>query len=348
MDFVLRRARAAYAEHCALLAESEALRVEQLKLVHAQSAVSDPSPLAAAAARAHGDSYIARLRSIATGWEAGDLAMLLAEFRASPVHLIVAGSAASGAGLVASFVKARATGALFDALARASAGDGDVAAGFAWAAAPLLTVLLCVVGSWFAAVARDFFFARARARRIVAVRVRYLAAMLSQDLAFHDAHRSGELALRLAGDPEALDDAVLFTLERLLLGALALAAGGYVALTDWRTLALGLALRLPFALQFVERSVQTTSAYERLEAATAAAAGARAAEVLGSVRALQANTAEAAEVAGYAALLGAHVRVRRASAVAVSLLRHTEKIVVAASDVVVLAVRGGGGWDAGV
>ena len=185
-----------------------------------------------------------------------------------------------------------------------------------------------------------------------------------------------------------------------MLGVLALAVGAYVALTDWRTLALGLALRLPFALQFVERSVQVrrlavqpvaaggigpglqtepyvayeaapprasevrvvsrrapcplrlalrrphsqvTSAYERLETATAAAAGARAAECLGAVRALQANTAEAAEVAGYAALLGAHVRVRRASAIAVSLLRHTEKIVVAASDVIILAVRAGVG-----
>ena len=216
MDALLRRARAVYAEHVALLAESEALRVAQQKLVHAEGVTTeaDPSPLAAAAARAHSDSYLARVRAIATGWEAGDLSMLRAEVAASPVGLIVAGSAASGAGLVASFVKARATGALFDVLARAST-DDHRAADLAWAAWPqLATVLTCVVGAWAAAVARDFLFARARAQRVVDVRVRYLAAMLSQDLAFHDAHRSGELALRLAGDPEALDDAVLFTLER--------------------------------------------------------------------------------------------------------------------------------------
>ena len=54
----------------------------------------------------------------------------------------------------------------------------------------------------------------------------------------------------------AIPAAVLYSLERFLAGAGALLCGLYIAATDWPTLALGVALRLPFALQFVERSVQ--------------------------------------------------------------------------------------------
>ena len=340
---LLTMIRQVYDEHLELLRESEVLRLEQARLMsNAAASVSQnvESELERAAASAHGDSYVSRLLSATKGWEWRDVELLLEEFREAPRALIVTGSLASGMVTVLAFLKANATGALFNLFARATSGAA-ISRELMDAALPLLlAVFCCVAGEWLANVARDFLFARARARRLITVRLRYLAAMLSQDAAFHDAHRSGELALRLSIDPDALDDAVLFTLERVLHGSLALCAGAYILFVDWRTLAFGLALRLPFALQFVEASVQTTTAYERLETSTAAAAGARAAECLANVRVLQSNTAEESELAGYGRLLGKQARVRRVAAGAVSILRHTERVVTSFSDVITLGFGG--------
>ena len=95
---------------------------------------------------------------------------------------------------------------------------------------------------------------------------------------------------------------------------------------------------LDSCLQFVEKSVFIVTAYERLHQHTLQKAQARAVESLGHVVAIQAHTAEEAEVAGYARLLREHARVSRRGAVAMSILKHTEQIVLALSEFLTLAV----------
>ncbi len=81
------------------------------------------------------------------------------------------------------------------------------------------------------ALIQDYLYALAKAERVLATRTRYFASIISQvrnlpellvgppndivqpqDLGFHDANRSTELAQRLMADPEAMDDFVLYTL----------------------------------------------------------------------------------------------------------------------------------------
>ena len=356
---------AAWRQHLAYMRESEALRVEQE--AHARGAtlrgVADASaqsacPLEAAAVASLHESILQRVRRAITSWDAAELRTLLADFSADPevTRFVVLGSLASTASMWCQLARARATGALYDSLGGALAPAAAAAAAAAvqqpqpplpplagWRAhAPALAVVLGVsLGERLLDAAKDYAFGRARAARVVASRRRYLAAMLAQGSAFHAANRSAELAHRLASDTDALDEAAVHSLERLLRGLSALGVAALMIRADWRTFALGLALRLPFALQFIEASVRIVSGYDRLRAETLRVAHARASESLAHVGAIAAHTAEASEVAGYERLLQRHAQVSRASAGATSVLRHSEGIFYALSDSVTLAF---GAW----
>lgn len=147
--------------------------------------------------------------------------------------------------------------------------------------------------------------------------------------------------MRLSADPEALDDFVLFSLDRALRGASALITFALMLRADWQMTALGIALRLPFVFQFVEATVRIVSAYERLLADAAQRAQSRAVESLANIRVAQAATAERAELVGYGALLLEARAISASSAAVLALLRHTERVILSLSEIVAVAF---GAW----
>lgn len=372
------RVAAAWREHEHYLAAAEELRVQQEAMARgggfhveepdeadaAAAAAVKRSALEEAAAASHHETIVQRVYRAVTTFDAAELRDMLNDFasdHAANVN-VAAGSLASAGVVGATVWKARCVGRLYDSLTGGDGGglsallSGAGAAKLATVAAAsplppdsahvwwshgalLLAVLGASLAEWALSVARDYSFGRARAARVVASRRRYLAAMLSQDMTFHAANNSAVLAQRLQSDPEALDDAAIYSLERLLRGVIALITAAAMIRADWPTFTLGLALRLPFALQFVEKSVAIVTAYERLQAHTLQRAQARAAEALGAVSAIQVHTAEDVEVEGYARLLAEHAAVTRRGAVAQAVLRQTEHLVVALSEFITLAVR---------
>ena len=192
------------AAHATLMADSEALRQSQESSRSEEGALSTsttapanaPPPNASKPLEPHphseasleAASYAQRVYVAATTWrEALDVDNLAAEFRTAPRRLILSASAASAAALALSFAKTRATGQLFDAITRqwggGSGGGGVGHASDASAAAALHIIcwlLLFGAGEIAACMARDYFFARAKAARVVQARVLYLRSMLNQ------------------------------------------------------------------------------------------------------------------------------------------------------------------------
>jgi ABC-type multidrug transport system fused ATPase/permease subunit len=285
-----------------------------------------------------------------------DFRLAYAALESTPWRFVLPASIASVAVVWLNFARARTLGTILDQLGAAplllqSAGVDTpaverggllrgVAATFGgsgdfWRSIALLAGLAVV--DWVACTLRDFLFERARASRLLSSRVQYLSAMMRQDLAFHDAHKSSDLAQRLSSDPEAMDDFTIYALDRLLRGLSALVTLAYMLASDWQMMVLGVALRLPFILQLVEASVRIVGSYERLLRETAMKAQSRATETLANVRVIQASTAEEAEVRGYALLLLEYLHMFASSAAVMAVFRHTERVILALNDLAALA-----------
>lgn len=324
----------------------------------ASSATSMHDALEESAEKAQHESIPMRVYRALTSFNLAEGKTMLLDFTADPEvnRYVLTGSVASAASICCQVSTARAIGNLYDALTSSGAVLTSAVAipdttVLSAASSPHLErgrfaiLLLCILAASLLErvcnVVKDYAFARARAARVVASRKRYLSAMLAQDLTFHGVNKSSELSQRLQSDPDALDDAAVHSLERLLRGLTALAYGATMFFEDWRMLALGVALRLPFALQYIEKSIYIVTSYDRLTSETLRKAHARASESLSHVVAVQAHTAEESEVRGYAALLSEHVAVRRHAAGVASLLRQTESTFYAFSDLITLAF---GAW----
>lgn len=212
------------------------------------------------------------------------LQRVAAELRRTPWGFVLPASIAAVAVVWLQFLRAVVQGRIVDSLSGmvkativlAQPGDDD-SGGTSQASNPLALLsqwegrwsLLYVLGlslaEWACSTSRDWLFDRAKQARLLHSRALYLATMMNQEQSFHQSHRASELVQRLAMDPETLDDFVIHALERLLRGLTALAALAYMLLVDWQLMVLGIALRIPFMLQFVEKTVQLTAAYERLQ-----------------------------------------------------------------------------------
>jgi len=296
------------------------------------------------------------LQRLVGDWTFSDFRLAYAALESTPWRFVLPASIASVAVVWLNFARARTLGTILDQLGAApvllqstgveapAGGRGGVLSGVAatlggsgdfWRSIALLAGLAVV--DWVACTLRDFLFERARASRLLSSRVQYLSAMMRQDLAFHDAHKSSDLAQRLSSDPEAMDDFTIYALDRLLRGLSALATLAYMLASDWQMMVLGVALRLPFILQLVEASVRIVGSYERLLRETAMKAQSRATETLANVRVIQASTAEEAEVRGYALLLLEYLHMFASSAAVMAVFRHTERVILALNDLAALA-----------
>lgn len=300
-------------------------------------------------------------------WSTRDAALLWQEFLSMPARYVIPASLASvgytwcemGKGLAMGMVTDTFAAAAGPALGLTATADGHASTplqrGLAdtqdgagksfvdvileWRAGlfALMVVFGVSLAEWACSICRDYCFARARAERLLSSRTRYMASIMRQDLAFHDSNRSVELAERLQKDPDAVDDIVLYTLERLLKGFTAVGTIVVMVRTDWQITAVAIALRIPFMLQLVETSVRVASSYDRLQRHALEKAQARAQESISNVRLVQSNTAEALETRGYASMLYRYLTIMRGSALARTLLHHLEGVILVLTQLIILA-----------
>ena len=355
---------AAWAQHKALLRESEALRAAQ-EAEGSHTAADSCIPAAPASLR----TFFTLAHWLGPGFTWARARAMANELRFPRTALLAA--VAVGLACVLNVFIARARGELLDAMAgagsalllRAGAGAGTGAPppppppplpsawaqllGWAPGLAALKRLVVLSLLEWGCLVAKDVLLGLARASRTGASRALYFAALVRQDLAFFGAQHSAALAARLAEDPETLDGLLVHGPERLVQGAVALGTLAWLLAVDPALLALSLLLRLPQLLQVTEASVRIAAAYERLAAARLQGATARAADALANARVVQAHGAQVGEVAGFCCALERYLDVVRASSLARALLQRSEGVVLLATEVALAAfgalrILGGG------
>jgi len=165
--------------------------------------------------------------------------------------------------------------------------------------------------------------------------------MIKQDARFHATHRSAELNQRLWVDANEIDEIVVFTLERALIGFTSLITIAAMMHADSGLTTLCIVLRIPFALQMIERSVQLGAAFSRILTVSLEKAKSRSAELLSNIKVIQSSAAEEKEVEGFAALVMKHVRIVRGASFAHNSLRRAEDIVKILINLILLAY---GAW----
>ena len=100
---------------------------------------------------------------------------------------------------------------------------------------PVLLLLgLFALGGIFTAL-RAWLFTVAGERVVARLRRQLYAALMRQDIAFFDEHRTGELTSRLSSDTSVLQNAVTVNVSMLLrYGLMGLGALGILFVTSWR------------------------------------------------------------------------------------------------------------------
>jgi len=190
---------------------------------------------------------------------------------------------------------------------------------------------------WLFNVLWDFFSSKAKTALIVSGRTRYFRALLSQPLDFHSEISSAELAARLISDSEAIDEAIVHAPCHLLRGVFTLVVAVYIISIDPMLFALGLSLRLPWLLQFVEYAITVVTNYELLEGNASNIAQAHANEVFASIVTVQACAAEDEEEQHFKGLLKQVSRIAETGSVVACCLRNVENGLTLASEIVILA-----------
>ena len=203
----------------------------------------------------------------------------------------------------------------------------------------LLTIVSLI--EWLLLTIKDVLFDIAYCERALLSRTRYFTSMIKQDARFHATHRSAELNQRLWVDANEIDEIVVYTLERALVGMTSLITIAAMMHADSGLTSLCIALRIPFALQMIERSVQLGAAFSRILTVSLEKAKSRSAELLSNVKVIQSSAAEEKEVEGFASLVMKHVRIVRGASFAHNSLRRAEEIVKILINLILLAY---GAW----
>jgi ABC-type multidrug transport system fused ATPase/permease subunit len=242
--------------------------------------------------------------------------------------------------MASQFLRGRSIGNLIDSLFKAHSeikGDSNFAN-----APPALTALLFLpimfaFLEWLFNVLWDFCIMKAKTALIVDGRTRYFRSLLAQPLEFHAGISSAELAARIISDSEAIDEAIVYAPCHLLRGVFTLIIAAYIISIDPWLFALGLVLRLPWLLQFVEYAITVVANYELLETNASNAAQAHANEVLASVVTVQACTAEDEETENFKNHLKNVARIAATGSVVACGLRNVENGLTLASEIIILA-----------
>jgi len=159
-----------------------------------------------------------------------------------------------------------------------------------------------------------------------------------QEIAFYDAHVSGELSSRLINDSASLSSLTQFTTQTLL-GAMVSFGGSLIAMYSTHPmLALIATVITPVNTYLVRRTGTTVGHYGVVQNDAMAKANAVAIEVLGSIRTVHANVGEVNESQVFMHRLNYFLRVIKATVYLETVLRFTFYGLSKARNVIVLAV----------
>jgi ABC-type multidrug transport system fused ATPase/permease subunit len=264
-------------------------------------------------------------------------------FTKAPWHFILPACSFCVMWMASQFLRGRAIGNLIDVLFSRHLHSTGASASVAASIAPLslqdllaLPILFAFL-EWLFNVLWDFFMLKAKTSLIVSGRTQYFRALLSRPLEFHSGISSGELAARLISDSEAIDEAIVYAPCHLLRGIFTIFVAAYIIATDPWMFGIGLALRLPWLLQFVEYAITVVANYELLESNASNIAQAHANEVFSSVVTVQACTAEEEETLRFKQHLEKVSRIAETGSVVACGLRNVENGLTLASEIVILA-----------
>ncbi|GBF95494.1 hypothetical protein Rsub_07844 [Raphidocelis subcapitata] len=207
---------------------------------------------------------------------------------------IALGSLFLAVGAVAA-VDAAASGA-----AAAAAGDGPAVAAAARAVNRFAAwLLLAAAASGLAGAAQQYLYARAAEQLLYRLRTRLFRHVLSQEVGFFDAARTGEVLSRLSQDVVALKDAATTAAPSLARSAATVMAGvALMLLTSWRLAAVA-AVTVPATAAGFRAMAVVSRRFTTVQLSASAAAAAVAEESLGAVRTLRSCGREGAAAARY-------------------------------------------------
>ena len=331
-----------FLELSSLLAESEVIRIEQETSgdLGQPSFISKPSNTKST----EKETYLTFLFG---SWDTKDFANLLDEFKWSrnPWKLIIIASIISLLHAWCAIIKGFIAGKVTDALATVFTNSQTITKNntlietnsmdAVYNSLFLLTLISLI--EWALLTSKHVIFDIAYCERALLSRTRYFTSMIKQDARFHSTHRSAELNQRLWVDANEIDEIVVYTLERFLIGLTSLITIAGMMRADSGLTTLCIALRIPFALQMIERSVQLGASFARILTVSLEKAKSRSAELLSNVKVIQSSAAEMKEVEGFAALVLKHLRIVRGSSFARNALIRAEGIVTIIINLILLA-----------
>ena len=331
-----------FLELSSLLAESEIIRIEQETSGDLGQLSSNSIPSNTKSTEK--ETYLTFLFG---SWDSNDFANLLDEFKWSrnPWKLIIIASIISLLHAWCSIIKGFIAGKVTDALATVFTSSQSTikndtfietnSMDAVYHSLFLLTLISLI--EWALLTCKNVIFDIAYCERALLSRTRYFTSMIKQDARFHSTHRSAELNQRLWVDANEIDEIVVFTLERFLIGITSLITIAGMMRADSGLTTLCIALRIPFALQMIERSVQLGASFARILTVSLEKAKSRSAELLSNVKVIQSSAAEIKEVEGFAALVLKHLRIVRGSSFARNALIRAEGIVTILINLILLA-----------
>lgn len=261
-------------------------------------------------------------------------------FALCPLQFLVSGMVASFALTAMSFcvpyLQGQLVDAAVDAMTRRRAGE-DVDE-VAVIGPKLAVVALLMFASYMCEILVGILFAISGHSTVTRLRIKLFRNLTVQDIAFYDAHVSGELSSRLINDSAALSSLTQFTTQTLL-GAMVKFAGSLVAMYATHPyLALIATVITPLNTLLVRRTGRTVGHYGTVQNHAMAKANAVAIEVLGNIRTVQSNVGETQEAVRFMERLNYFLRVIKGTVYLETVLRFTQYGLSKARDVVVLAL----------
>lgn len=260
-------------------------------------------------------------------------------FSLCPLHLLYAGMSVSCLLTVLSFLVPNFQGHLVDVSVKASRlyAQGEPVDVGATIGRLLLVVGLLMFGCYICEILVGILFAVCGHTTVTRLRIKLFRNLTEQEIAFYDAHVSGELSSRLINDSASLSSLTQFTTQTLL-QAVVKFSGALVAMY-WThpKLALIATIVTPLSTVLVKRTGQTVGKYGIVQNDAMAKANAVAIEVLGSIRTVQSNVGERQESQRFLLKLNYYLRVIKATVYLETVLRFTQFGLSRARDLIVLA-----------
>ena len=238
-----------------------------------------------------------------------------------------------------SFAAPYVQGKLFDAAVDAYHAKKRVDEAFAQDVAPLLAILGGLYGlSWVMEIFVGILFAVAAHTALTRLRCAMFANLVQQDVAFYDAHVSGELSSRLINDSGQLQTLVQFVTQDVLKAAVRIIGGVLAMYLTHPLLGLLATAITPINWLIIRKAGTVQGLYGAVQNASIAKANSAAIEALGCMRTVHANTGELREARRFASHIRRFLRVVLVTVHSQTVVIFTQLLLSQLRDVLVLGV----------